>query len=309
LRSLAALVALLPFAVVSQAQSVTGTWIAIHDPQGIVLPHFEVLQIAVDRQTNVIVYAPRTTPELCLDEKGAVLPACRNPARVAAGKIDLGAGGRTLGLAQPQIFDEPMRGWGQPHDLEISQRAYWLGWGATWQIEHGGRHMVARRTSEVEVDDGGERKRVRFELTKTYHLVDAAFAGELHDLFEAMDGSLVGAMCLMSVVHPREQDFARLRNFVAPAAKVGRSIVSLRNRVLANQASDADLATLRWITELPKDVEGAKEVARRLGVNEHEFELYRREVLSRPESELPMAWPGAAASTDEIKACIARILP
>lgn len=189
------LTALILAAPALHAQSLDGHWLNIGDPQGWVVPHYELLTLDGDRFESRAWVRPYD-PDLCTGAADAPA-ACTPPVPTGAGRLRLDADRfevvEVAGAVNPYVH---------PHDHGLWPQFALPG--APWTLSAGPRAFALGRPAEFE----GER----VALERLWLRVEADVPELLFTYLLAIERSLARAFCAVAALH---QDEAAWKGFTA----------------------------------------------------------------------------------------------
>lgn len=232
----------------------TGTWLAVHDVNGVVLPHFEMLRVGSGGDATVEIYAARQA-EKCEVRDQLAPPDCRNPFIYARGKLAVEPGKSTLVLTQTKLASVQIAGWSES-DVNLAPLLFWFGKdGARWQYARQGNRLSVEQQVAVPAQLVGQAGNdvVNTRIAKQLVRVDAEFAGDLISLLVALDVSVLEGYCIVDAFGSPAPASATFRDFLAKASKGARAVTNLRKSVFEADVEKAILqsraAAALWIDE------------------------------------------------------------
>ena len=287
-----------------------GTWVAVHDVNGLVLPHFEVVRVRSDGETTVEIYASRLAETCDLPDRLAP-PECRNPFVYARGKLAIDPSKSAISLSQTK--PEPVRiaGW-SGSDRNLAAALFWFGNdGAVWQYARQGKRLSMEREVSVPAQALGQPGNgvVNARIAKKLVRVDAQFAEDLITLLAALDVSALEGYCVAEAFEGPPAGLTTFRDFLSSASKGARTVLDLRKSVFEPDAEKAVIqsrvgASL-WIEKAKPGDQLPADVAAVVGANGADLKnfLTARSSLADPAIAVTYMFPGLEQHETTMTAC------
>lgn len=314
LRIVLALVAgsLISVATVSaqDGKDFTGTWIAVHDVNGVVLPHFEVLRVGSGGDATVEIYAARQAEKCDLRDQLAP-PDCRNPFVYARGKLAVDPGKSSLSLTQVKREPVQIAGWSDS-DASLAPVLFWFGNdGVRWQFARQGNRLSAEQQVSVPAQALGQTGNdpVNVRIAKQLVHVDASFADDLITLLVALEVSALEGYCIVDVFGAPQSGLVAFRDFLSRASKGAKTVLDLRKSVFDTDVDKVVIqsrvgATL-WIDQAKSGDQIPAAVAAVIGANSADLKefLTARSSLTEPTIAATYMFPGLEQHETTMTAC------
>jgi hypothetical protein len=268
--------------------SLVGTWVTVHDPNGVVFPHLEELRIAGDGSVVTAVYGTRSLPK-CEYIRSALSGPCAGGRTNAKGKLVVDDVGQTIALASMALERNAMAGIGLPQDELVSRESFWFGPGKPWQFRRRDEALGMLRQSQPVVPntvlDG--TKAIRVE--KWYFRVDDDFAGNAIALAQAGSFSVAALLCIIPYATNSAGGNSAFRSLVRDIAIVERRQQEMSADALANRNADAIAKTRTTLAILqrrssPPSAAQIAAAAAVLRVDASQVSQYVREISLRADS-------------------------
>jgi hypothetical protein len=275
----------------ARAQSLEGVWVTVLDVKGIVYPHLEELRIARDGNVITAIYGIRHLPE-CEDKPPVQAGPCAVGQTNVTGQVAVDNAKGTIAVNAPTLSGTAMRGIGNADDERLAHELFWFGPGSPWTFRREANALAMwRRINPIipgTVLDGSKA----IVIEKQFHVVDAAFAGDLVAFAAGGEYSLVKMACIMPFISgdagPAREFRTLMRDVAAVSQKRDELLASMR--ALPSLSPDASetliqvMSTLRAANGAPstKDIAATATV---LGVTAEQVERFVHEIAMRPQAE------------------------
>jgi hypothetical protein len=269
--------------------SLVGTWVAVHDPHGVVYPHLEELRIARDGGVVTAVYGLRMLPK-CEDSASALSGPCAVGRANAKGRLVVDNVGQTIALASLALQANAMAGIGLPSDELVARDLFWFGPGKPWKFRREENSLVMSRESRPLVPKTELDGTRLIAVDKRYFPVDDDFAGNAIALVEAGAFSLSKLLCIIPFATNSAERNGAFRALVRDIAIVQRRQQEMRAQALAKPSAEAIskfnkiLETLSPSGKPPSGADVAAAAAA-LRVDAAQVTQFTREISLRPRSK------------------------
>ena len=269
--------------------SLVGTWVAVHDPNGVVYPHLEELRIARDGGVVTAVYGLRMLPK-CEDRMSALSGPCAVGRPNAKGRLVVDNVGQTIALASATFQPNAMTGLGLPLDERVARDIFWFGPGMPWKFRREENVLVMSRESKPVVPNTELDGTRLLRLEKRYFPVDDDFAGNAIALVEAGAFSLAKLLCIIPFATNTAERNGAFRALVRDIAAVQRKQQEMRAQALANPSAEAIAKFNKTLETLspsgkPPSAADVAAAAAALRVDTAQVAQFVREISLRPRSK------------------------
>ena len=295
-------------------EALLGTWVAVHDIRGVVLPHFEVLRVEPGNEVTIEIYALRLG-ERCDKPTQLTPPECRNPSVYARGKFVRDPIRSTISLTQVRKNQIRIEGW-QASDLLLAPKLYWFGTqGAMWNHRLTGDRLVAEQSVSLPASTLGEpgNGQVRVRVSKTLFRTDSDFPADLLDLLGELDLSIIEGYCILEAIGDSRAEFPKFREFLATTAKVARAIKTLDREMRTVEPSksrtDSRVSAYQWVANAKPGTSAPNNVETALGTSAADIAVFVRTRFDVNDKARAPAYvfPGLELRAESIGACRKRI--
>jgi hypothetical protein len=268
--------------------SLVGTWVAVHDPNGVVFPHLEELRIAGDGSVVTAVYGTRSLPK-CENIRSALSGPCAVGRTNAKGKLVVDDVAQTIALASMALETNAMAGIGLAQDELLSRESFWFGPGKPWQFRRRDEALGMLRQSRPVVPNTVIDGTKAITVEKWYFRVDDDFAGNAIALAEAGSFSVAALLCIVPYATNSAGRNGAFRALVRDVAIIERRQQEMIGHALVNRNTDAiaktrtTLAILQRRSNAPSAAEIAAAAAV-LRVDAAQVSQYVREISLRADA-------------------------
>lgn len=269
------------------AQSLEGTWIAVHDVNGVVYPHIEELRIAREGGVATRIHGMRVLTE-CEGKPPAQTGPCAVGQPSAAGQLAIDEAKGTIALVEPKFTEGAMAGIGVADDARLARELFWFGPGAPWTFKREPHALALSRRSfpRVSGTDLDGSKPVLIE--NRYYRADETLPGQLIVLADVGGLPLAKFACIMPFV-TGETESARafrtlLKDITAVFGKISEMLVTVGTDPQESKVAMLQkvVATLRGPDPAAADI---ADTAAALGVETAQVWRYIRELTARAQQQ------------------------